>query len=85
MGENARVGICVEGLLRLLWTEGVLANAEEGVRRSVREAVEEGIKTREERASGDGRRKSAGKSAEEWRFLVAGGERMRALLEMMRK
>ena len=83
VGENAKVGICVEGLLRLLWTEGVLANADEKVVKSVREAVEEGIKVREERAGGDGRRKSAGKSAEEWRFLVVGGERMRCLLEMI--
>jgi hypothetical protein len=83
VGENARVGICVEGLLRLLWTEGVLANAGEDVRRNVKRAVETGITIREEKASGDGRRKNAGKSAEEWRFLVAGGERMRALLEMI--
>lgn len=83
VGENAKVGICVEGLLKLLWTEGVLRNADEEVVTSVREAVEEGIKVREERASGDGRRKSAGKSAEEWRFLVVGGERMRCLLEMV--
>ena len=83
VGENAKVGICVEGLLRLLWTEGVLGNAGEEVRRALKEAVREGIKTREEKASGDGRRKSAGKSAEEWRFLVAGGERMRNLLEMI--
>ena len=83
VGENARVGICVEGLLRLLWTEGVLANAGEEVRGVVREAVEEGIGIREEKAGGDGRRKSAGKSAEEWGFLVAGGERMRSLLEMI--
>jgi hypothetical protein len=83
VGENARVGICVEGLLRLLWTEGVLANAGEDVWEDVKEAVGEGIKVREEKASGDGRRKSAGKSAEDWRFLVAGGERMRSLLEMI--
>ncbi|KAM0705840.1 hypothetical protein Q7P35_007200 [Cladosporium inversicolor] len=83
VGENARVGICVEGLLRLLWTEGVLTNAGEQVRKGVKEAVEEGIKAREERASGDGRRKSARKSAEEWRFLVAGGERMKGLLGMI--
>jgi hypothetical protein len=49
----------------------------------VKRAVETGITIREEKASGDGRRKNAGKSAEEWRFLVAGGERMRALLEMI--
>lgn len=73
----------MEGLLRLLWTEDVLAGAGKEVRRGVKEAVGEGIKGREEKASGDGRRKSAGKSAEEWRFLVAGGERMRALLEMI--
>ena len=73
----------MEGLLRLLWTEGVLGNAGEEARRTVREAVHEGIKAREERASGDGRRKSAGKSAEEWRVLIAGGERMRSLLEMI--
>jgi hypothetical protein len=83
VGENAKVGICVEGLLRLLWTEGVLGNADEEVRKAVKEAVHEGIRVREEKASGDGRRKSAGKSAEEWRFLVAGGERMRSLLEMI--
>ncbi|GAB7335744.1 hypothetical protein MBLNU13_g08038t1 [Cladosporium sp. NU13] len=83
VGENGKVGICVEGLLRLLWTESVLGNAGEEVRRAVKEAVHEGIKVREEKASGDGRRKSAGKSAEEWRFLVAGGERMRSLLEMI--
>lgn len=83
VGENARVGICVEALLRLLWTEGVLANAGEEIRGAVREAVEEGVRIREEKAGGDGRRKSAGKSAEEWGVLVAGGERMRALLEVI--
>ena len=83
VGENAKVGICVEGLLRLLWTEGVLGNAGEEVVRSVKEAVHEGVKVREEKASGDGRRKSPGKSADEWRFLVAGGERMGSLLEMI--
>jgi hypothetical protein len=83
VGENARVGICVEGLLRLLWTEGVLGNAGEDVRRDVRKAVEEGIKVREEKAAGDGRRKNAGKSAEEWQFLVAGGERIRYLLGLI--
>ena len=64
-----------------MWTEGVLGNADEEVRKAVKEAVHEGIRVREEKASGDGRRKSAGKSAEGWRFLVAGGERMRSLLE----
>ena len=83
VGENAKVGICVEGLLRLLWTEGVLGNADDEVRRAVKEAVHEGIKVREEKAGGDGRRKSAGKSAEDWRFLVVGGERMGSLLEMI--
>lgn len=83
VGENAKVGICVEALLRLLWTEGVLGNADEEVRRAVKAAVHEGVQVREEKASGDGRRKSAGKSAEEWRVLVAGGERMRSLLEII--
>ena len=83
MGENARVGICVEGLLRLLWTEGVLSNAGEEIRQDVKKAVEEGIKVREEKAAVDGRKKSARKSAEEWQFLVAGGERMRCLLGMI--
>jgi hypothetical protein len=83
LGENARVGVCVEGLLRLLWTEGVLGNASEEARRGVKDAVEEGIRAREEKAAGDGRKKSAGKSAEEWRVLVAGGERMRGLLELI--
>ena len=69
--------------MRLLWTEGVLGNAGEEVVRSVKEAVREGVKVREEKASGDGRRKSPGKIADEWRFLVAGGERMGSLLEMI--
>lgn len=83
VGENARAGICVEGLLRLLWGEGVLGGAGEEVRARVKEAVEEGITARERRAGGDGRRKSAGKGAEEWEFLVTGGERMRCLLEII--
>lgn len=83
VGENARVGICVEGLLRLLWSEGVLANAGEEVKQAVKNAVEEGIRVRDEKASGDGRRKSAGKGEEGWRVLVAGGERMRGVLEMV--
>lgn len=83
VGENARVGICVEGLLRLLWEEGVLAHAGQEVRQNVKDAVEEGIRMREEKASGDGRRQSAGKHAEGWQFLVAGGERMKCLLEMV--
>lgn len=81
VGENARVGICVEGLLRLLVLEGVLAGDE--VRKGVGEAVEEGIKAREEKGSADGRRKSSGKGEEGWRCLVEGGERMRCLLEMV--
>ena len=61
----------------------MLANAGEEVRETVREAVEEGVRVREEKAAGDGRRKSAGRSAEEWGFLVGGGERMRTLLAMI--
>ena len=60
-----------------------MGNADEEVRKAVKEAVHEGIRVREEKASGDGRRKSAGKSAEEWRFLVAGGERMGSFLGMI--
>jgi hypothetical protein len=84
VGENARVGICVEGLLRLLWTEGVLRNAGEDGRRQVREAVEEGIRAREQKAAGVGRRKGGvGKGVDAWAVLVDGGERMRVLLGMV--
>lgn len=83
VGENARVGICVEGLLRLLWSEGVLAGAGDEVKLRACEAVEEGIAARERRAAGDGRRKSAGKCKDEWEVLVTGGERMRCLLRMI--
>jgi hypothetical protein len=84
VGENARVGICVEGLLRLLWTEGVLRNAGEDVRRLIREAVEEGIRAREQKAAGNGKRKSGlGKGVDAWAVLVEGGERMRVLLGMV--
>jgi hypothetical protein len=84
VGENAKVGVCVEGLLRLLWTEGVLRNAGEDVRRQVKGAVEEGIRVREQKADGDGRRKSGiGKGVDAWAVLVDGGERMRVLLGMV--
>lgn len=83
VGENARVGICVEGLLRLLWGEGVLGNVDNVERKAVRKAVEDGIKTREEKAGGDGRRKSGSKEAEGWEALMAGAERMKCLLEMI--
>jgi hypothetical protein len=84
VGENAKVGICVEGLLRLLWTEGVLRNAGEDIRRQVKQAVEEGIRAREQKAAGDGRRKiGTGKGVDAWAVLVDGGERMRVLLGMV--
>jgi hypothetical protein len=84
VGENAKVGICVEGLFRLLWTEGVLRNAGEEFRRQIKGAVEKGIRAREEKAAGDGRRRSAGgKGVDAWAVLVDGGERMRALLGMV--
>jgi len=86
--ENARVGVCVEVLLRLLWTEGALEFAGAEVREKVREAVEEGIRAREERVGstggGDGRRKSGGKIVVEGvQVLRACGERLRGLLGMV--
>ena len=79
--ENARVGICVEVLLRLLWTEGALGFAGKEVKGRVREAVLEGIRAREEKVgAGDGRRKSTG---EGWEVLKVGGERLRGLLGMV--
>jgi hypothetical protein len=68
----------------LLWTEGVLRNAGKDVRRQVKGAVEEGIRVREQKADGDGRRKSGiGKGVDAWAVLVDGGERMRVLLGMV--
>lgn len=86
VGENARVGVCVEALLRLLWSEGVLGNCSDAEKRDVREAVEEGIQAREEKAGGDGRRKIAGygtKEGEGWEVLMAGAERMMCLVGMV--
>ena len=88
VNENSRVGVCVEVLLRLLWTEGAFTVVGEEVKGRVREAVLEGIRAREERAGGsavlgDGRRRSAGGKVEGWEVLRAGGERLRGLLGMV--
>lgn len=76
MGENARVGVCVEGLLRLLVLEGEELDGE--LWEKVREAVEEGVKGREGKVGG------GGKDREGWEALVSGGERMRGLLDVIR-
>ena len=88
VNENSRVGVCVEVLLRLLWTEGAFAVVREEVKGRVRDAVLEGVRAREERAGGsavlgDGRRKSEGGKVEGWEGLRAGGERLRGLLGMV--
>ncbi|KAM0714984.1 hypothetical protein Q7P37_009449 [Cladosporium fusiforme] len=84
VSDNARVGVLVEGLLRLLWAEGGLGDARDVA--AVKEAVEEGILAREEKAGFDGRRKSGaggGKGVGALEALVAGGERMRCLLGVL--
>lgn len=74
-GENARVGVCVEVLLRLLWGEGAFEGLEGEEKEEVRRAVGEGIRAREEKVgSGEGRRRKGEEGA--WEVLRAGGERM---------
>jgi hypothetical protein len=81
VGDNARVGVCVEGLLRLLWAEGMAGLKEEGVRT----AVEQGIKRREERCGDvkDKRKSVGGDGREGWEVLRETGERMRGMLMMI--
>lgn len=84
VGENAKVGVLVEALARLLWVEGVFAGVEEGEREQVKRAVEEGVRARVEKVLGSERRKkSGGREGEAWEVLEAGGERLRGLVGMM--
>lgn len=79
--ENARVGLLVEDLMRLLWTEGGLQNSN-----SLRKAVEAGIKARKDKAVWDGRRKTEIKAREEVEamlMLESSGERMIWMLDMI--
>ncbi|KAK5164862.1 uncharacterized protein LTR77_009526 [Saxophila tyrrhenica] len=82
VGDNAKVGLLVEGLLRLLWGSGSLE-----VSPALKEAVEEGIAARREKAVWDGRKKVGGKvkaDAEAVRVLACSADRMLAVLDMAR-
>ena len=80
--DNAKVGLLVEDLLRLLWKNGDLVYSEK-----LRKAVEKGIKARTDKVAFDGRRKTGAKAKEdeEAAMLMEGsGERMLACLDMIR-
>lgn len=81
--ENARVGVLVEGLLRLLWGAGALDVSGGG---TLRKAVEKGIKERKARSEVGGRRKVGMRALEEeeaMRVLEASAERMRMVLDLV--
>ena len=73
--DNAKVSLCVEGLVRLLEREVGLVWG-----RALEEAVEKGVRAREERAKGVGRKKEGGE--EGWRWLRGSAGRIRGVVEM---
>lgn len=73
--DNAKVSLCVEGLVRLLEREVGLVWG-----RALEEAVEKGVRAREERAKGGGRKKEGGE--EGWRWLRGSAGRIRGVVEM---
>ncbi|EEP80316.1 predicted protein [Uncinocarpus reesii 1704] len=75
--DNARVSILLESVLRSLSAEGLLH-----VRPSLKEAVEEGILARGERAQTDTKKGQSKMKAEEfgWTWLIESGERLMHLV-----
>ena len=94
--DNAKVSVIVEGLLRLLWSRGLLDDVCEQTgrgrgargesRTEVRGAVERGIKARKDKIGVESRKRKVGAAAEEEEFarevLEASANRMMALLEI---
>jgi hypothetical protein len=79
--DNAKVGVLVESLLRLLWVQGFLGEANG----TLRGLVEEGIEKRE--AKGSWRKKGKGGSGDEEarECLTLSGERLRVLAKLICK
>ncbi|KAK1822546.1 hypothetical protein LTR12_003109 [Friedmanniomyces endolithicus] len=79
--DNAKVSVMVESLLRLLWRNGGLVG-----RRSLREAVEKGVKVRREKVAWDGRRRTGFKALEEEEagmVMEASAQRMMSVLDLL--
>lgn len=79
VADNAKVGLCVEGLVRVFernvgvrWSEGL------------EERVRVGVRRREERAQRDGRRRGEGVGEGERAWLRGAGERIVGVVEMAR-
>lgn len=81
---NAKMALLLESMLRYLATEGKLKGSEK-----LRDAVEEGIKARTEKAGErDRRKKSHAKGRDEdeaWTVLLESGERMRDVVERVQR
>ncbi|KAK1092917.1 hypothetical protein LTR48_003377 [Friedmanniomyces endolithicus] len=79
--DNAKVSVMVESLLRLLWRNGGVVG-----RRSLREAVEKGVKVRREKVAWDGRRRTGFKALEEEEagmVMEASAQRMMSVLDLL--
>lgn len=79
-GDNAKVSLLVESLLRLLWVSGNLV-----VTKELRRAVETGVKARREKVAWDGRKKVGGRvqvDEEAAAVMRYSGERMRVVLDV---
>ncbi|KAK0251716.1 hypothetical protein LTS09_013176 [Friedmanniomyces endolithicus] len=79
--DNAKVSVMVESLLRLLWRNGGLVG-----RRSLREAVERGVRVRREKVAWDGRRRTGAKALEEdeaGMMMEASAQRMMSVLDLL--
>ncbi|KAK1077256.1 hypothetical protein LTR33_008243 [Friedmanniomyces endolithicus] len=79
--DNAKVSVMVESLLRLLWRNGGLVG-----RRSLREAVERGVRVRREKVAWDGRRRTGFKAMEEEEagmVMEASAQRMMSVLDLL--
>jgi hypothetical protein len=78
--DNAKVGLLLEGLLRLLWSSKALE-----VTAELRRVVKLGIGARQERAAGDARKKGEGRAKieeEALAVLQASAQRMMVVLDM---
>ncbi|KAL8909060.1 MAG: hypothetical protein Q9207_000394 [Kuettlingeria erythrocarpa] len=83
IGDNAKVSLCVETLLRLLQSHVGLAWSE-----NLQEKVEQGIQAREQKGKKAGKGKGKGKSAgeeEERMWLRGSAGRMRGLVELAKE
>ena len=75
--NNAKISLCTEMLLRLLYEHDEVTWSEE-----LEEAVERGIKAREAKSKLDARKKLKGEDARAVILLRASGERIRGIMEL---